>query len=149
MGGFFSDPERGPRARIESEISETAWRGVEAAIQSRVADGSFGYRDPMQCPDGSGPYGCDEKTFWAALRANVPDLSPLLGMSYDARASQKPLREVLEREAHEISGIGSQFQIRHSEVGKTPVEREDDMDYLFHRAFALMRFLLRTAGRGG
>lgn len=59
--------------------------GCRGGHQSRVADGSFGYRDPMQCPDGSGPYGCDEKSFWAALRANVPDLSPLLGMSHDAR----------------------------------------------------------------
>jgi hypothetical protein len=78
---LFSDREKGPRARTESEVSETVWRGIEAAIQRRVSDGSFGYRYPTQCLDGCGPYGCDERSFWAALRANVPDLSPVLGVS--------------------------------------------------------------------
>lgn len=293
MGGFFSDRERGPRTRTEAELPEAAWRGIEAAIQRRVADGSFGYRYPMQCPDGSGPYGCDERSFWAALKANVPDLGPLLGTSttpptlavldaiefchevaanpiprdyhkyfshvhfgfdpeegrqdfrdevnrilarnglvYELRPdgqvirlapsplrealtaatfasgdrvldelletarrkyldpdlsvrrealeklwdaweriktlepgrdkkasaaalvdrasrSQKPLRDVLEQEALDITGIGNRFQIRHSEVGKALIERAEDVDYLFHRAFALVRLLLRATGRGG
>lgn len=293
MGDFFSDRERGPRARTEGEISEAAWQGIEASLLRRVADGSFGYRYPMQCPDGGGSYGSDERLFWSALKANVPDLAPALetrttpptravldavefchevvakpvpgdrhrffnhvhlgfapeegqqefrdevnrvlarnGLVYElqpdghvvrlapaplrealiaasfasgdpvldelletarrryldpdprvrresleklwdaweriktlepgrdkkasaaalldrAAPSQRMLREVLEQDALDITSIGNQFQIRHTEVGKEPIERDEDVDYLFHRTFALMRFLLKATGRGG
>jgi len=57
------------------------------------------------------------------------------------------LRALLEAEAKEITRIGNQFHIRHSEVDKVPVDRDEDLDYLFHRAFALIRLLLTATGR--
>jgi len=36
--------------------------------------------------------------------------------------------------------------IRHNEVGRVPIERSEDIDYLFHRLFALMRLLLHATG---
>ena len=54
---YFSDRELGPRPRVEEEISPSAWGGIFATIQSRIADNSFGYRYPLGCPDGLGPCG--------------------------------------------------------------------------------------------
>jgi len=39
--------------------------------------------------------------------------------------------------------------IRHTEVGRTPIESPEQLDYLFHRLFALIRLVLRSTGRGG
>src|SRR6266545_8114422 len=79
MGAFYSDREEGPRSRTSSEITDTAWGGIWAVVETRVADGSFGLRYPSQCPDDKGVYGCNESSFWAALRGNVPDLGMRLG----------------------------------------------------------------------
>lgn len=65
------------------------------------------------------------------------------------RAAPEPVfRGVLEREARELADIGNSFRIRHSEVDKVPVDPGDQTDYLYHRMFSLIRFLLRTTGRG-
>ncbi len=61
---------------------------------------------------------------------------------------QDELRAVLEKEAWEVTEIGNDFRIRHSEMTKIPIQRSDDIDYLFHRLFALIRLLLRATGRG-
>jgi hypothetical protein len=59
------------------------------------------------------------------------------------------LREVANSDGEALTAIGNAFMIRHSEVGKVPIERSEEIDYLFHRLFALMRLLLRATGRGG
>jgi hypothetical protein len=74
MAAYFSDRERGPRPRTEEQISENVWGGIVSHIQSRVADGSLGYRYPLNCPNGAGPYGCDEETLGRAILAEIPDL---------------------------------------------------------------------------
>ena len=71
---YFSDRELGPRPRVEEEISPSAWSGIFGTIQSRIADNSFGYRYPLGCPDGLGPYGFDESLFYRALEAEIPDI---------------------------------------------------------------------------
>ena len=289
---YFSDREIGPRPRTNEEIPQSAWGGIVAAIRSRVEDGSFGYRFPAACPDGRGPYGCDEISFKLALRAEIPDipwplnpdevlpklavldllefchrnvakptetsyhdffghshlcfepeegrslfredinrifarnglvydlnadgliirlapialrealmsavfhtedpdLDSLLGSArirfldpdltvrkesleklwdawerlktlepgkdkktststlLDRAASSAPYRELLEKEARELTEIGNQFRIRHSETTKIPIESSEYVDYFFHRLFALIRLLLRATGRGG
>jgi len=71
-GPYFSEKEFGPQPRIHEEISTTTWGGIIAALRSFIAYGSFGYRYPSNCPDGAGPYGCDEDLFLQALRGDVP-----------------------------------------------------------------------------
>jgi hypothetical protein len=39
--------------------------------------------------------------------------------------------------------------IRHTEVGKPPIEESPQVDYLFHRMFAMIRLLRKSTGRGG
>ncbi len=289
---YFSDRELGPRPRIKEEIDQRAWGGIIAAIGSRIADGSFGYHYPAECPDGKGPFGCDGYQFYLALTAEINDISwplnsaqvpptlaildllefchravakPVQGsyhpyydhyhlafkqeegqtcfrdninsilarneLAYeltadgvvvrlapgalrealasamfrtgdgeldsmletarvkyldpapevrresleklwdawerlktvepgkDKRESSKALldraageptfREALEREAEELTRIGNKFRIRHSETYQVPLKLSEQVDYLFHRMFALIRLLLRTTGRGG
>ncbi len=77
---YFSDREKGPNPRVEEEFSHDAWGGIIATVQSRIADGSFGYRFPKGCMDGSVPCGCDEYSFTQALRAEIRDIPwPLNG----------------------------------------------------------------------
>jgi hypothetical protein len=59
------------------------------------------------------------------------------------------LRQVVNSDGEALTAIGNGFMIRHSEVGKVPIERSEDVDYLFHRLFALVRLLLHATGRGG
>ncbi|WP_338826113.1 hypothetical protein MTBGP_04230 [Moorella thermoacetica] len=64
-------------------------------------------------------------------------------------APEPTIREVLDDEARVLTDIGNNFMIRHSEIGKVPLNRSEDIDYLFHRMFALILLILRTTNRLG
>lgn len=66
----------------------------------------------------------------------------------DGAASEAAFREVLERESTELTRIGNEFHIRHFETTKIPIDEAAQLDYLFHRLFALLHFLLFTRTRG-
>jgi hypothetical protein len=74
MSDYFSDRERGPRPRTLEDIGANVWTGLLHLIQSRIDDGSFGYKFPDVCPDGAGPFGCDARKFDALARAEIPEL---------------------------------------------------------------------------
>jgi hypothetical protein len=57
--------------------------------------------------------------------------------------------ERVNKEMMELTEIGNNFMIRHTEVGKTPVDDPDQIDYLFHRIFSSIRLILKATGRGG
>jgi len=66
------------------------------------------------------------------------------------KASTEPgFRQDLEDEARALTNLGNTFQIRHSETDKTPIQRSEHVDFLFHRLFAMIRLVLRMSGRGG
>jgi archaeosine-15-forming tRNA-guanine transglycosylase len=66
-----------------------------------------------------------------------------------ARATEEPrLREVLDADMHDLTDIGNEFFIRHANAEQVRLETSEEIDYLFHRLFALIRFLLRRTGRG-
>ncbi|WP_089937821.1 AbiJ-NTD4 domain-containing protein [Candidatus Entotheonella palauensis] len=288
---YFSDRELGSRPRTNEEISENAWGGIIAAITSFIADGSFGYRYPIDCPDGEGICGCDEDLFLQALRGDIPEFPRWLniremphtlvildalefchdnvakpikgkyhqyfdhyhlhfspdegqvlfrerinqilsrnGIAYqleangrvvrfltqelqnlitsarfrtgdreldllletarnkfidrnletrresleklwdawerlkttekpenkkesirvllDKVANEQQFRGVLEDDARILTKIGNGFMIRHSEIGKAPVQSSEQVDYFFHRLFALIHLILRTGAFG-
>lgn len=58
-------------------------------------------------------------------------------------SSDVPFRDVIEKEARELTDIGNTFHIRHSEVSQTPLKSSAHVDYLFHRLFCLIMLLLR------
>ena len=289
---YYSDQIKGVKPRVAEEISLPAWGGIVAIIHSRVDDGSFGYRYPLQCDDGGAVCGCNVNNFSNALKAEIPEVeSPFnaaeipstlaildllqfcyksigkpsktghhsfyrhdhldfdpdagkadfskdvncifarngiayelsldgaitrvnpsvlhealqstlfttgdkilddiledarkkilnpsvkireesleklwdaweriktLEMSNDKKQSIKALldkassepnfRQILEDEAKQITDIGNNFKIRHTEVNQTPLQKSEYIDYLFHRLFALIRMLLKLSGRGG
>ena len=57
------------------------------------------------------------------------------------------LREEIEKEAHALTKIGNEFRIRHHEVGKTKIESDQDVDYLFYRMYGLVWRLLKGTNR--
>ena len=72
MTKYFTDREYGECPRTIDVIGERVWAGLFTLIDTRIGDGSFGYRFPEQCPDGRGPYGCDGNAFGRVLTAEVP-----------------------------------------------------------------------------
>lgn len=75
MTDYFSDPENGPRARIEQVISPTVWAGLVGTVQALVSSGAFGLRFPERCPDGQATCGCDSDAFAASAMAEIPGLA--------------------------------------------------------------------------
>jgi hypothetical protein len=57
-------------------------------------------------------------------------------------SSEPRFRVLLETEAKELTEIGNTFHIRHFETNKVPFHRAQQVDYLFHRMFALIHLLL-------
>ena len=74
MSGYFTDREYGERPRTVDAIDARLWGGLYSLIDTRVGDGSFGYRFPEQCLDGKGPWGCDSHAFGLVLGAEVPSI---------------------------------------------------------------------------
>jgi hypothetical protein len=64
----------------------------------------------------------------------------------DRGASEPSLRARIETEARELTDIGNDFFIRHTEVTKIPITESVHVDYLFHRMFSLIRMLLKANG---
>ncbi|MET4177568.1 hypothetical protein ABIB99_008693 [Bradyrhizobium sp. LA6.1] len=72
MSAYFTDREYGTRAPSVDKIDDRLWAGLYSLIQTRIGNGSFGFRFPEQCPDGNGPCGCDEQAFSRVMAAEVP-----------------------------------------------------------------------------
>lgn len=61
----------------------------------------------------------------------------------DRTASEPAFRDLLEREARELTQIGNSHLLRHHEVSQTPVIDVEYVDYLYHRLFALVHLVIR------
>lgn len=59
-----------------------------------------------------------------------------------------PFRALLETEAVALTKIGNEFHIRHFEKDRIPLHPAE-VDYLFHRLFALINIILNARGRSG
>ena len=55
-------------------------------------------------------------------------------------------RERLELDARELTSMGNNHQIRHSEVTQEKVDNSEHIDYLFHRLFSMIQLILKTKG---
>lgn len=65
----------------------------------------------------------------------------------DKATTSPDFRERLDNEAKQLTEIGNNYRIRHSEMDKLQLEDSEQVDYLFHRLFALIYFLLRKTNR--
>jgi hypothetical protein len=77
---------------------------------------------------------------WERLKTvSVPSNKKLsITTLLDSVAAEPAFRDALETEARELTRIGNEFQIRHTEVGKPAIQEADHIDYLFHRLFAVI-----------
>jgi hypothetical protein len=68
-----------------------------------------------------------------------------------ARVSpEAAVREMLDAEMRkDLNDIGNGFFIRHAGADQVSLQTSEEIDYLFHRLFAVIRLLLRSTGRGG
>jgi hypothetical protein len=85
---------------------------------------------------------------WERLKslADPGDKKRSIKIILDATAAVPSLRARLEGEATELNSIGNSHLIRHSEVNQVPVIDVDQVDYLFHRLFAMIQLILRKKG---
>lgn len=61
----------------------------------------------------------------------------------DRAAAQPAFREILEKEARDLTQIGNTHLLRHHETNQTPVIDVDHVDYLYHRLFAMVELVIR------
>lgn len=82
---------------------------------------------------------------WERLKslADPSDKKRSVKIILDAVTSVPSLRQRLETEATELNSIGNSHLIRHSEISQVPVIDVDQVDYLFHRLFAIIQLVLR------
>jgi hypothetical protein len=87
---------------------------------------------------------------WERLKTIYPgDKRASVTRLLDEAVKEANLRAKVEEEANALTQIGNNFMIRHTETGKTKIERSEHVDYLFHRLFALMWMILRMRGGAG
>jgi hypothetical protein len=88
---------------------------------------------------------------WERLKSLEPgrDKRESAANLLDKAAAQPEFRQVLEADAQQLTSIGNNFMIRHSELNKVPIIDDEHVDFLFHRLFALIRLLLKKSDRGG
>lgn len=60
----------------------------------------------------------------------------------DKAASEAGFRKLIEDEARALTDVGNKFHIRHSETDQVEIQSENQVDYLFHRLFALIWLVL-------
>lgn len=87
---------------------------------------------------------------WERLKSLEPgrDKKESVGRLLNKATAEATFRELLELEARQLTEIGNKFMIRHTEKGKVPVD-DEQIDYLFHRLFSIIRLLLKESNRGG
>ena len=88
---------------------------------------------------------------WERLKPVEPakDKKASVKALLDRVTTEAVFRERLETEAVQLTEIGNKFMIRHTETDKIPVVNSAQVDYLFHRMFAMIRLVLKATGRGG
>ncbi len=67
-------------------------------------------------------------------------------MLLDKATSELNFRQLLEIESKELTAIGNNFMIRHSETTKIPIESSEQVDYFFQRMYAIIHLLLKVRG---
>lgn len=72
-----------------------------------------------------------------------PDKAESMRLMLDAVTRVQPMRDRLEAEARELTKIANAHLLRHSELVQVPVIDVAEIDYLFHRLFAMINLLLK------
>ncbi len=65
----------------------------------------------------------------------------------DKTSAEPAFRKLVEEEARELTEVGNQFMIRHTETSKVPIASSGHVDYLFGRMFSLVLLALKSSRR--
>jgi hypothetical protein len=81
---------------------------------------------------------------WERIKslADGNNKSKSIQLILDRAASERTFRELLEKEARELTQIGNSHLLRHHEVSQTPVIDVEHVDYLYHRLFAMVALVI-------
>jgi len=85
---------------------------------------------------------------WERLKTMeiAPDKKSSARLLLDRVTRESNFRQLLETEAKELTSIGNNFMIRHTETTKIPIESSEQVDYLFQRIYAIIHLLLKARG---
>jgi hypothetical protein len=64
-------------------------------------------------------------------------------------SAEAKVQEMLDKEMRvDLDEFGNGFFIRHANAAQVSLQTSEEIDYLFHRLFAVIRLLLRSTHRG-
>lgn len=86
---------------------------------------------------------------WERLKTIEPgkDKKEMVANLLNRTCSQEQFRNVLNEEGEDLTRIGNNFRIRHTETTKAELPGQPHIDYLFHRLFALIELVLKMTNR--
>jgi len=62
----------------------------------------------------------------------------------DKCADEPKFRKLLETEAKALTNVGNTFHMRHSEIGQIEIQRNIQVDYLFHWLFSMLLLAIES-----
>ena len=129
-----------PVPRVLLDVSNLP-RSGDTLLDEMLADAWKDFRDPAPKSRAL----ATEKLWdaWERLKTvNVPtDKRASVEVLLAHSSSTQEFRKLLDEEARKLTEIGNAFHIRHFELDKTSLTPAQT-EYLFHRLFALLRFIL-------
>lgn len=131
---------------LDTQLSRLVIRTGDSVLDRYLSDAVRGYahNDPVVRTRGL-------KDLWDAFE-RVKTLRPgdkkkSVSRLLTEASRGGPIYPWLEKDGLDLTKIGDEFQIRHSEVGKHPIDDSAHVDYLFGRAFSWVWLVLRAARR--
>jgi hypothetical protein len=81
---------------------------------------------------------------WERLKSieNKNDKKVSINTLLDKASTNADVRAMLEEEARKLTDIGNSFHIRHTEITQIRISDGLVLDYLFHRLFSMIQFLI-------
>jgi hypothetical protein len=101
---FYSDRTSSPKPRDVERVTQAAWRGLIALIESKIESSWLAREFPKPCPDGNGVAGTDQQNLfdmlsalvgieWPPYRGEEPDTAMALDLvDFVAQRVAKPVQ---------------------------------------------------------
>lgn len=127
---------------IGEELKRTYFHTGERTLDNFLEEcrAKFSNRDPLVRREALERL-CDA---WERLKTlPSPSKPDSMRRMLDAVTQDEPMRSRLEAEAKELTEIANAHLLRHSELKQAAVTDVDQVDYLFHRLFAMIHLLLK------